>query len=97
MQQPRVDEFEVTITDTPEPKVPPGFHETRTRTFYVTTVGAVYLLAAPGQRAMVQAVEHLPPEATPSTAIRDLRLRTVADVAEDLAAPPRCPPPGSWP
>lgn len=97
MQQPRVDEFELTITDTPEPKAPPGFHETRTRTFYVTTAGAVYLLAAPGQRAMLQAVEHLPPEATPSTAIRDLRLRTLADVAEDLASPPRCPPPRSRP
>lgn len=81
MQQLQADEFEMTVADTTEPAARPGFHETRTRTFYVTAAGAVYLLAAPGQRAMLQAVEHLPPEATPITAIRDLRLRTLADVA----------------
>jgi hypothetical protein len=68
MQQPQADEFELTVTDTPEPAARPGFHETRTRTFYVTAAGSVYLLAAPGQRAMLQAVEQLPPEATPSPA-----------------------------
>ncbi len=97
MQQPHTDEFELTIADAPEPTAGPGFHETRTRTFYVTSAGVVYLLAAPGQRAMLQAVELLPPEATPCTAIRELRLRTLADIAEELAAPPRCPPPRSWP
>mgnify|MGYP000882007789 CR=1 FL=1 len=93
MQQPQTDEFELTVTDTPEPAARPGFHETRTRTFYVTAAGSVFMLAAPGQRAMLQAVEQLPPEATPSTGIRDLRLRTLADVAEDLAAAPRRSPP----
>ena len=96
MQQPHIDEFELTITDTPEPTAQPGFHETRTRTFYVTTAGAVYLLAAPGQRAMLQAIDRLPADATSSTAIRDLRLRTLADVADDLATPPRFPPPRIW-
>jgi hypothetical protein len=89
MQQPQADEFELTVADTPEPAARPGFYETRTRVFYVTAAGSVFMLAAPGQRAMLQAVEQLPPEATPSTGIRDLRLRTLADVAEDLAARPR--------
>ncbi len=93
MQQPKTDEFELTVTDMPEPAARPGFHETRTRTFYVTAAGSVFMLAAPGQRAMLQAVEQLPPEAMPSTVIRDLRLRTLAAVADDLAAPPRRPPP----
>lgn len=93
MQQPQLDEFEVTVADTSEPAARPGFHETRTRTYYVTAAGSVFLLAAPGQRAMLQAVEQLPPDATPSCRIRDLRLRTLADVAEDLATPPRRPPP----
>ena len=97
MKQPQTSEFELTVTDTPEPAAPPGFHETRTRVFYVTASGPVFLLAAPGQRAMLQAVEQLPPEATPSPGVRDLRLRILADVADDLAAPPRCSPPRSWP
>jgi hypothetical protein len=93
MKQPHVDEFELTVADTPGPAARPGFHETRTRTFYVTAAGSVYLLAAPGQRAMLQAVEHLPPYATPSPRVRDLRLWTLANVAEDLAAqrePKKC-------
>ncbi len=85
MQQPQNDEFELTVADAPELRAPPGFHETRTRVYYVTAAGAVYLLAAPGQRAMLQAVDHLPPEAMATGAIRDLRLRTLAEVAEDLA------------
>ncbi len=92
MQQPQVDEFELTVTDTPDPAVRPGFYETRTRTYYVTAAGSVFILAAPGQRAMLQAVEQLPPEATPSSGIRDLRLRTLAEVADDLAPPRRSPP-----
>lgn len=98
MQQHHNDEFELTITDESESAAArPGFHETRTRTFYVTAAGSVYLLAAPGQRAMLQAVEHLPPDATPSSSVRDLRLRTLADVAEDLAAPPPAGRPGASP
>jgi hypothetical protein len=84
-------EFEVTISEIQTFQAHPGFHETRTRTFYVTTTGSVYLLAAPGQRAMLQLVEHLPADATPSGRIHDLRLRTLADVANDLAAPRRAP------
>ena len=93
MQQPQADEFELTIADTAEPAARPGFHETRTRTFYVTAARSVYLLAAPGQRAMLQAVERLPADATSSPCVRDLRLRTLADVAEDLAASLRRLPP----
>jgi hypothetical protein len=92
MQQPQNDEFELTIADAPELRAPPGFHETRTRVYYVTAAGAVYLLAAPGQRAMLQAVDHLPPEAMATGAVRDLRLRTLAEVAEDLAPMRPCAP-----
>jgi hypothetical protein len=88
MKEPLADDFEVTITDTPELAAKPGFYETRTRTYYVTTVGSVYLLAAPGQRAMLQAVEYLPPDASPSSRVEDLRLQTLATVADDLAALP---------
>lgn len=84
MQQPQPDEFELTIADAAEPAARPGFHETRTRTFYVTSAGSVYLVAAPGQRAMLQAVERLPADVPPSPCVRDPRLRTLADVAEDL-------------
>ncbi|MBK7829546.1 hypothetical protein [Nannocystis sp.] len=52
----------------------------------MTGSGTVYLLAAPGQRAMLQAVEDLPPEAVATGRTVDMRLRTLADVADDLAA-----------
>ena len=84
------DDFELTVTDTPEPAARPGFYETRTRTFYVTADGGVYLIAAPGQRAMLWAVEHLPPDATQSR-VDDPRLQTLADVADDLASQPHRP------
>ena len=90
MQQPPIDEFELTITEASGPAARPGFHETRTRTFYVTAAGSVYLLAEPGQRAMLQAVEHLPSDATPSSRVHNIRLQTLADVAEDFAARPPC-------
>ena len=50
----------------------------------------VYLIAAPGQRAMLWAVEHLPPDATQSR-VDDPRLQTLADVADDLASQPHRP------
>ena len=90
MQEPLADDFELTVTDMPEPAARPGFYETRTRTFYVTADGGVYLLAAPGQRAMLQAVEHLPPDATQSR-VDDPRLKTLADFADDLASSPHRP------
>ena len=90
MQEPLADDFDLTVTDTPDPAARPGFYETRTRTFYVTAYGSVYLLAAPGQRAMLQAVEHLPPDATQSR-VDNPRLQTLADVADDLASHPHRP------
>ncbi len=86
MEEPSVDEFELTVAEHPGLRPARGFHETRTRTYYVTACGTVYLLAAPGQRAMLQAVEDLPPEAVATGRTVDMRLRTLADVADDLAA-----------
>ena len=86
MEEPSVDEFELTVAEQPGLRPARGFHETRTRTYYVTGSGTVYLLAAPGQRAMLQAVEDLPPEAVATGRTVDMRLRTLADVADDLAA-----------
>lgn len=86
MEEPSAAEFELTVSEQPGLLPAPGFHETRTRTYYVTAYGTVYLLAAPGQRAMLQAVEDLPPEAVATGRTVDMRLRTLADVADDLAA-----------
>lgn len=91
MEEPSADEFELIVAEHPGVRPPAGFHETRTRTYYVTAGGAVFLLAAPGQRAMLQAVEHLPPEAAATGRTVDMRLRTLADVADDLAAVRRPP------
>jgi hypothetical protein len=90
MQEHLADDFELTVTDTPEPAARPGFYETRTRTFYVTADGVVYLLVAPGQRAMLQAIELLPLDATRSR-VEDPRLQTLANVADDLASHPYRP------
>ena len=95
MEEPSTDEFELIVAEHPGLRPPAGFHETRTRTYYVTADGAVYLLAAPGQRAMLQAVEGLPPEAAATGRTVDMRLRTLADVADDLAAARRPPPAAS--
>ena len=86
MKEPSADEIELIIAEHPGLRPPAGFHETRTRTYYVTACGTVYLLAAPGQRAMLQAVEELPPGAAATGRVVDMRLRTLADVADDLAA-----------
>ena len=91
MNEPSADEFELTVAEHPGFRAPPGFHETRTRTYYVTACGTVYLLAAPGQRAMLQAVEELPSQAVATGRTVDMRLRTLADVADDLAAVRRQP------
>lgn len=40
----------------------PGFYETRTRVFYVTHCGDVFLLRAPGAPITVQQVDDLPPD-----------------------------------
>lgn len=39
---------------------PPGFYETRTRVFYVTQRGDVFLLRAPGAPITVQRLDDLP-------------------------------------
>ena len=41
----------------------PGFYETRTRVFYVTQRGDVFLLRAPGAPITVQQLDDLPPGA----------------------------------
>lgn len=86
MHEPSADEFELTVAEHLGLRPQAGFHETRTRTYYVTADGAVYLLAAPGQRAMLQAVDDLAPDATATGRTVDTRLRTLADVADEMAA-----------
>ena len=41
----------------------PGYYETRTRVFYVTQRGDVYLLRAPGAQITVQQLDDMPPDA----------------------------------
>ncbi len=94
MEEPFADDFELTIAELPVHRPAPGFYETRTRVYYVTAGGSAYLLAAPGQRAMLQAVDDLPSEATASGRTCDPRLRILAAVADELAAvrdPPTAP------
>lgn len=43
----------------------PGFYETRTRVFYVTRRGEVFLLRAPGAPITVQQLDDLPEGAEP--------------------------------
>lgn len=61
----------LTVEEIAEARQLPGFHITRTRTFFVANDGQVYLLAAPGHRAMVQRQDKLPADAEPTRNISD--------------------------
>lgn len=77
-------EFELTIEESAEAQPLPGFHTTRTRTFFVDNFGQIYLLAAPGHRAMLQLQDDLPDDAEPTRDIPDPDLWMMARAAASL-------------
>lgn len=78
-------DFELTVEACADARPLPGFHVTRTRTFFVDNHGRVYLLAMPGQRAMLALVEALPPSAGPTRDV-DATMQMMARVAQALGA-----------
>lgn len=77
-------EFELTIEESADARPLPGFHTTRTRTYFVDNPGQVYLLASPGHRAMLQRQEELPADAEPTRDILDPDLWMMARAAASL-------------
>jgi len=77
-------DFELTIVEGADARPLPGFHITRTRTYFVDNFGEIYLLAAPGHRAMLQRVLELPDDAEPTRDIPDPDLWMMARAATSL-------------
>lgn len=68
----------------------PGFYETRTRAFYVTRRGDVFLLRAPGAPFTVQPLDDLPEGAgpVPSSAALELHRRLAALIEHHAGSTP---------
>ncbi len=79
-------EFELTVEEGADTRALPGFHVTRTRTFFVDDHGRVYLVSAPGHRAMLQQIEALPADAEPTRAVADPDLWMMARAAQSLGS-----------
>lgn len=79
-------DFELTVEVCADGRPLPGFHSTRTRTFFVDNHGRAFLVAAPGHRAMLQSVDELPADAEPTGDIRDPELRMMARTAGALGS-----------
>jgi hypothetical protein len=77
-------EFELTIEDCADLRPLPGFHVTRTRTFFVDNYGQAWLLSAPGHRAMLQRISELPADAEPTRAIEEPDLWMMARAAQSM-------------
>ncbi|MBL8972399.1 MAG: hypothetical protein JNK56_17565 [Myxococcales bacterium] len=77
-------EFELTVEESAEARPLPGFHTTRTRMFFVDNFGQIYLLAAPGHRAMLQRQGELPADAEPTRDIANPDLWMMARAAASL-------------
>ena len=77
-------EFELIVEECADVRPLPGFHVTRTRTFFVDNYGQVYLLAAPGHRAMLQRQDKLPADAEPTRDIADPDLWMMARAAASI-------------
>ena len=77
-------EFELTVEEGADARPLPGFHVTRTRTFFVDNDRQIYLLAAPGHRAMLQRQDELPADAEPTLDIPDPDLWMMARAAASL-------------
>ncbi len=78
-------EFELTVEESGDARPLPGFHVTRTRTYFVADRGHVFLLAAPGHRAMLQRAEALPADAVPTGSSDDSDVHLMARAAQALA------------
>lgn len=77
-------EFELAVEESADTRPLPGFHTTRTRTFFVDNFGQIFLLAAPGHRAMLQRQDELPDDAEPTRDIPDPDLWMMARAAASL-------------
>lgn len=77
-------EFELTVEESGDARPLPGFHVTRTRTYFVADRGQVFLLAAPGHRAMLQRADALPAGAVPTRSSDDPDLDLMARAAQAL-------------
>ena len=67
-------DFELTVEVCADARPLPGFHATRTRTYFVDNHGRAFLVAAPGHRAMLQGIDELPADAEPTRDIREPEL-----------------------
>ena len=77
-------DFELTVEESAEVRPLPGFHVSRTRTFFVDNYGLVYLLAAPGYRVMLQRQDELPTDAEPTRDIHDPDLWMISRAAASI-------------
>lgn len=77
-------DFELTVEEGADARPVPGFHITRTRTYFVANDGQVYLLAAPGHRVMLQRQDELPDDAEPTRDVPDPDLWMMARAAASL-------------
>ena len=77
-------DFELTVEVCADARPLPGFHATRTRTYFVDNHGRAFLVAAPGHRAMLQGIDELPADAEPTRDIREPELWMMARAAHAL-------------
>lgn len=77
-------EFELTVEVCAEARPVPGFHVTRTRTFFVDNHGRAFLVAAPGHRAMLLRVDELPADAEPTRDVPEPELWMLARAIHGL-------------
>lgn len=83
LEAPEADPFECVVLDVQARAA--GFYATTRRTYYVGQSGAVYLLRAPGQRAMLHQEDDLPGDAEPAPgAAHEAVLRHLAAAVEAL-------------
>ena len=77
-------DFELTVEVCADARPLPGFHTTRTRTFFVDNLGRAYLVSAPGHRVMLQAIDELPEDAELTRDVPDPDLWMIARAAHEL-------------
>jgi hypothetical protein len=77
-------DFELTVEVCADARPLPGFHATRTRTYFVDNHGRAFLVAAPGHRAMLQGIDELPADAEPTRDVREPELWMMARAAHGL-------------
>lgn len=77
-------EFELTVEESADARPLPGFHVTRTRTYFVDNRGQIFLLAAPGHRVMLQRIDALPADAESTRAITDPDVQMMARTAASI-------------